>query len=142
MKESKKPLSQARVLVVEDDINNRLVVTALLQVAGIRPEHIFAIEHDVLSFLQQPQAPSIDLILLDLQLPGKDGYTILQELKAAAPLSHIPVVALTANVMPEDIERVRRSGFDGFIGKPIDGPRFPGFVQQLLAGGSVWAMMT
>jgi two-component system cell cycle response regulator DivK len=125
-------------LVVEDEPNNRLVVVKLLQVAGVRPQNIVEIEGDAATFLQGRPPNSVDLILLDLQLPDKDGYTILRELRADPALAGIPVVALTANVMRPDVERAQAAGFDGFIGKPIDGRRFPEWVRRLLAGEAVW----
>lgn len=130
---------QARVLIVEDDANNRLVAAKLLQVAGVPPKNIMEVEGDPAAFLAGQPPDSIDLILLDLQLPGKSGYTILQELRADPRLAEVKVAALTANVMRADIERAQAAGFDGFIGKPIDGRRFPEWIRRLLAGEQVWA---
>jgi two-component system cell cycle response regulator DivK len=132
---------QARVLVVEDDANNRLVVVKLLKLAGVLPENIFEIEGEAAAYLRAQPPDSVDIVLLDLQLPGKDGYTILQELRADPALAGIPVIALTANVMRADVARARAAGFDGFIGKPIDGRRFPDWVRRLLAGEQVWTAL-
>ena len=132
------PPQQARVLVVEDDPNNRLVITKLLQLAGVPAGNIFAIESDVSNYLQAHPPGSIDLILLDLRLPRKDGYAILSELRADPSLADIQIVALTANVMRSDILRAQAAGFDGFIGKPIDGQRFPAMLRDILAGQSIW----
>jgi two-component system cell cycle response regulator DivK len=129
---------QARVLVVEDDPNNRLVITKLLQLSGVPIGNIFAIEGDAVSYLQTRPSNSVDLILLDLRLPKKDGYAILSELRADPAFAAIRIVALTANVMRSDILRAQAAGFDGFIGKPIDGQRFPAMLRDILAGQSVW----
>lgn len=134
-----KTAAQARVLIVEDDPNNRLVAAKLLRVAGVAPENILEIEGDATSYLRACPPGSVDLVLLDLHLPGKDGYVILQELRADPALADIPVIALTANVMRQDVERARSAGFDGFIGKPIDGRRFPDWIRRLLAGEQIWA---
>ena len=131
---------QARVLVVEDDPNNMLVATKLLEVAGVPSENIFTSEGDPLPYLRQELDSDLDLILLDLQLPGKNGYTILQEIRSDPQLDGITVVALTANVMKHDIEQARQAGFDGFIGKPINGPRFQQWIPRILAGESVWTI--
>jgi two-component system cell cycle response regulator DivK len=131
-------LQQARVLVVEDDPNNRLVITKLLQLAGVPAGNIFAVEDDIASYLHTRPPGSVDLILLDLRLPKKDGYAILSELRADPALADIRIVALTANVMRQDIMRAQAAGFDGFIGKPIDGQRFPAMLRDILAGQSVW----
>jgi two-component system cell cycle response regulator DivK len=132
------PLERARILVVEDDTNNRLVAVKLLQVMGVLPANIFETDSDAVNFLRARAPEGVDLILLDLHLPGKDGYTILQELRADPALANIPVVALTADVMRHDIERARVAGFNGFIGKPIDARRMSEWVQRLLAGEQVW----
>lgn len=129
---------QARVLVIEDDSNNRLVVTKLLQLSGVPAANILAIEGDAASYFQTHPPSSVDLILLDLRLPIKDGYMILSELRADPAYADIRIVALTANVMRSDILRAQAAGFDGFIGKPIDGQRFPAMLRDILAGQLVW----
>jgi len=76
--------------------------------------------------------------LLDLQLPGKDGYKVLHELKSSQQFAHTPIIAMTANVMKKDIERIRAAGFDGFIGKPINARRFGEWIKRSLAGEGIW----
>lgn len=73
-----------------------------------------------------------DLVLLDIQLPDRDGFAVLGELRERWP--DLRVVALTANAMDTDRVRVREAGFDGLITKPIDVLRFPGQVEQAVAG--------
>jgi two-component system cell cycle response regulator DivK len=127
------------ILIVEDDENNRMVTKKLLQVEGTRPENIFLQADDPLPFLRSSLPHGVDLILLDLQLPGKDGYTILAELRADPAFANIPVIAITANVMREDVQRAQEAGFNGFLGKPINGPRFGEQIQRVLSGEKVWA---
>jgi CheY-like chemotaxis protein len=68
-----------------------------------------------------PDLILLDLILLDLNLPVMDGYGVLKALKSSSgALSQVPVVAVTANVLSHDREKLRKSGFDGFLGKPFD----------------------
>jgi two-component system cell cycle response regulator DivK len=129
----------ANILIIEDDPNNRLVVVKLLQLTGIQPDNIVELERDPADYFENHPDKKFDLILLDLQLPGKDGYTILQELQEKDGLNDVPVIALTANVMGQDLVQIKAAGFDGFIGKPIDGRRFPDQVRRLLAGESIWA---
>ncbi len=114
------------------------IAIKLLQVAGALPENIWETDGDAAAFLRARAPGDVNLILLDLQLPGQDGYAILQELCTNPALAGIPVVALTANVMRHDIERAQATGLDGFIGKPIDGRRFPDWLRCLLAGEQVW----
>ncbi|MCW9055184.1 MAG: response regulator [Gammaproteobacteria bacterium] len=61
-----------------------------------------------------------DLVLLDINLPGMSGYEMLDQLKNDETLTHIPVVALTADVMMQDIENGFASGFDDYLTKPLD----------------------
>ncbi len=83
---------------------------------------------------------SVDLIFLDIQLPKKDGYTIIKELRENSGSKNSTIIAITANVMKQDIKRAREAGFDGFIGKPIDGRRFSETVLKILAGETVWTI--
>ena len=129
----------ARILVVEDDPNNRLVLTRLLMMAGIRPENITECDSD--PFVTIPiEIMDFNLIFLDLQLPKKDGYTILSELKSIPSLSRTKIIAITANVMKQDVERARISGFDGFIGKPVDGRKFIDTISNMLSGIPIWIL--
>ncbi|MDP3178331.1 MAG: response regulator [Spirochaetaceae bacterium] len=132
-----KPLDirSVRVLVVEDDPDNRTVIARLLRMAGVAPERLKEREGDPIGSFE---AGSVDLILLDLQLPRKDGYSVLAALRADSATASIPVIALTANIMRRDVERCREAGFDGFIGKPIDGRRFADLFRRILGGESVW----
>jgi two-component system cell cycle response regulator DivK len=70
---------------------------------------------------------------MDIQLPGKDGFTLLQEIRNSSS-SKVRVVALTAHAMTGDRERALEAGFDGYITKPIDIRAFPEQVQRALEG--------
>jgi len=129
--------AKATILVVEDDPNNLLVITRLLKLAGINPDNVSTCTSDPAEFIaSNPKAP--DLIFLDIQLPKKDGYAILEELRKNPKTKDTCIIALTANVMKQDIEKAKHAGFDGFIGKPIDGRRFAENLNKLMAGESVW----
>ncbi len=130
---------EARILVVEDDPNNRLVITRLLKLTGVDPANVSECEADPLATMRE-RLGDFDLIFLDLQLPRKDGYAIIAELKAEPSLADTRIVALTANVMRQDVERAKEAGFDGFIGKPIDGRRFGDVIRRLLSGEQVWTI--
>lgn len=132
-------METVRVLVVEDDQNNRLVVSRLLRLAGVSDDRIFTATGDAHEVLSSGGA-SADLVLLDLQLPGKDGYEVLAELRSDPATRDLAVVALTANVMRQDVERCQAAGFDGFIGKPIDGRRFKEIFLRILGGEGVWTV--
>jgi two-component system, cell cycle response regulator DivK len=79
-----------------------------------------------------------DVILLDLQMPKLDGFAVLERLRARPELAAVPIVAVTANVMPRYVERARQAGFSGFIGKPLLRNRFGAQMRRILAGEVVW----
>ena len=72
------------------------------------------------------------LILLDINMPGMDGYQVLHTFKNDADLKSTPIVALTAHAMTRDIERGMNPGFTDYLTKPLDIPRFYTVVDQLL----------
>ncbi len=66
------------------------------------------------------QSQPLDLVLLDIQLPGMDGFEVLRRLRAHSDTRALPVVAVSANAMAEDLERARDAGFDDYLTKPLD----------------------
>jgi two-component system cell cycle response regulator DivK len=133
-------IKKARFLIVEDDENNRIIAAKLLQLEGVLPANVFAVDGDPFIFLQNLPQP-VDLILLDLQLPGKDGYKVLRELKSSQQFAVMPIIAMTANVMKTDVKQIYAAGFDGFIGKPINARRFGEWIKRSLAGEGIWPNM-
>jgi CheY-like chemotaxis protein len=105
-----------RVLVVEDDEDNSGLVRFLLERAG----YAVLVGRDGHEGLELARQELPDLILMDLSLPGIDGWTAGRELKEDPKTSHIPLLALTAHTLPGDRKRTLESGFDGYISKPID----------------------
>ena|SRR3712207_1004674 len=132
-------VKQATVVVVEDNADNLFIVSDMLREdVGVKYCNGRASGRQFFKLLESNLHLNVDLILLDIQIPGEDGYEVLRQIRAMPRLRHITVVALTANVMPQDVQRARESGFDGFIGKPIDGSRFPQQILRILAGEAVW----
>lgn len=127
---------EAYVLVIEDDANNLMVATDLLRMTGVKYINSRASGWQGIKLAES--LPRVDLILLDIQLPYEDGFAVLQKIRAHPKLKNTKVVAVTANVLPQDEARAREAGFDGFIGKPLDFDRFPGQIEALLAGEEVW----
>ena len=116
-----------RVLYIEDNPVNAMLMEAVLdRVPGLRL--VCATLPEVGLELARAEPP--DLVLLDIQLPGIDGFEVLRRLRADAPTRAIPVVAVSANAMPGDIERARLAGFDDYLTKPIDFERLLGLVQR------------
>ena len=104
-----------RILIVEDKPSSReLLRTVLEQLGYVVTE---AGDGDEALRLVRQQAP--DLVLMDLQMPARNGYDVLQEIRKDPRLAHMPVVAVTANAMPGDQEKVLAAGFTGYIAKPV-----------------------
>src|SRR5579864_1455193 len=107
--------SAPTILVVEDNPANLLLVRALLHRAGYRTSAAMAAEEVQAAIeLEMPA-----LILMDVQLPGKDGLTLTRELLADSATAHIPIVALTANAMSGDDARCKAAGCVDYLTKPI-----------------------
>ena len=84
-------------------------------------------------FSAEPGEP--DLVLLDIQLPGIDGFEVLKRLRQLPALQHTPVVAVSANAMPDDLAQARAAGFADYLTKPVDMARLLAVVDRLLAAG-------
>jgi two-component system cell cycle response regulator DivK len=112
------------VLIVEDNEKNLKLVRDLLQYHGFRTLEA----GDAETGLRVAAQSRPDVILMDIELPGMDGVTALEHLRADPSTAAVPVVAVTASVMPVDRERFAAAGFDGCIVKPIDTKTFPGQV--------------
>jgi len=124
-------------LVVEDNAANFLLLARLLNALGIHCEWKSS-GYEVLEFSRT--LPRLDIILLDIHLPYEDGYSALEKIRSAPNLQNLPVVAVTADVSTESMEKAQIAGFNGFLGKPLDPDRFPDQLLRLLSGESVWEM--
>ncbi len=130
-------LADAAILVVEDNADNLFIALELLRRAGVAYCGGCASGPQLFERIAA-LGRRIDLILLDLQIPVENGYTILERIRALPHLRDTRVVALTANVLPHDVARARAAGFDGLIGKPVNRRRFAGQVGRALAGEELW----
>jgi two-component system, cell cycle response regulator DivK len=119
------------VLIVEDNDKNLKLARDILRFAGFRT--VEAIDGEGGVRLAAEHLP--DLILMDIQLPGIDGITALERIRADTNTAHIPAVALTASVMAGDRARFVEAGFDGFIAKPIEVSAFPAQVRDHITRG-------
>lgn len=127
---------QKRILIVEDDPRNATLLQAMLRITGIFDMHVCRSGADLMDTVVKMS--QIDLVLLDLQLPGEDGFKIYARLRDNPALQDVPIVAVTAQVMVDEIARAEKAGFNGFLGKPLNYDRFPGQIRRLLAGERVW----
>lgn len=133
-----KNITGATVLVVEDNVSNFVLIARLLGFLGIHCEWKTS-GYEVVEYADT--LPNLDLILMDIRLPYEDGYGALAKIRNASQLKDIPVVAVTAEASQEQMNKARASGFDGFLGKPIDPDRFPDQITRILTGESVWEMI-
>jgi CheY-like chemotaxis protein len=117
------------ILIVEDSPDNMRLVTTLLKLKG----HVLHELVDGNGLIERMEAARPDLVLMDIQLPGKDGYELLAEIRGSA-FTGTRVVALTAHAMSGDRDRALNAGFDGYITKPIDVRRFPDQVARAMKG--------
>jgi len=123
------------VLVVEDNVSNFVLIARMLGYLGIHCEWKTS-GYEVLEYADT--LPRLDLILMDIRLPYEDGYGALRKLRGSERLKAIPVIAVTAEASREQMNRARNSGFDGFLGKPLDPDRFPDQIRRILSGEQVW----
>lgn len=128
----------ATILVVEDNVQNFVLITRLLAYLGVKRCEWKASGWQVLEYAET--LPHIDLILMDIFLPEEDGYQVLNRLRAHPRFKDTLVVAVTADVSMDNVERARKSSFNGFIGKPIAPDRFPNQIRSILQGEEVWEL--
>ena len=119
-------------LIVDDDANNLEVLEQLLAVEGISST-MLKDPTQVLSAL--PGLPPIDAVLCDLEMPRIDGYTLLSSLRKVLD-KNIPIICVSVHLA--ELDRAYQLGFDGFLGKPLDGERFPLQIARILEGQPVW----
>jgi CheY-like chemotaxis protein len=105
------------ILLVEDSPINQLVATHLLKKHG----HNVVVAGNGREALQRLEEHPVDLVLMDVQMPEMDGLQATAAIRAreAGTDRHLPIVALTAQTLPEDRENCRRAGMDWFLSKPV-----------------------
>lgn len=129
---------QPTFLYVEDDMASRKVIEVLIKsVLGYSNIVIF---ENSRNFVERIEAltDTPDVIFLDVQMTPHDGYEMLNILRGHARFAQATIIAMTANVMSHDVDKLRRAGFNGLIGKPVLKESFPDLVQRVLAGEAIW----
>jgi len=116
------------ILYVEDNPDNRMLVRRILMAEDYRVIEASSAQ-SAMDLVSQTQP---DLILMDINMPEVDGYTLTARMKEIPHLKTVPIIALTANVMRGDRERTLEAGCDGYIQKPIDVDSFTTQVDQFL----------
>ena len=117
-----------KILLVEDNEMNRDMLSRRLQKNGY--EIVIAVDGEEGLAKAQTEAPA--LILMDMSLPGVDGWEATRRLKAAPQTQKIPIIALTAHAMTDDRDKALAAGCDDFDTKPVELPRLLSKIQALL----------
>jgi two-component system cell cycle response regulator DivK len=120
----------SKALLVEDNENNRYLFTLLLEHAGFS----VVSATDGISGLEMARAERPDVILLDIQMPGMDGYDVALRLKQDRTLLSIPLIGVSSFAMPGDRAKAMDSGFAGYIEKPVEPEHFAATVLNLMQG--------
>ena len=118
-----------RILYIEDNMENRMLVRRVLMAEG----YTMLEAADGPAGVRVAQEGLPDLILMDINLPEIDGYEVTSRIKMIPQLTHVPVIAMTANVMQGDREKSLAAGCDGYIQKPIDIDILPDQIAKFLS---------
>jgi two-component system cell cycle response regulator DivK len=110
------PENKGTILYVEDNPDNRLLVRRIL----LAEDYSLLEATDAIDALNVLQTAHPDLILMDINMPDMDGYTLTAKIKSLPGFERVPILAVTANVMRGDKEKTLEAGCDGYIQKPLD----------------------
>ncbi len=118
-----------KVLLIEDNEQNRYLATFLLE------KHAFQVAwaRDGRLAIEMAQSYAPDLILLDIQLPGMDGYAVARALRVLPGLRGTPIIAVTSYAMVGDREKALDAGCDGYIEKPINPETFVAEISRFVS---------
>ena len=119
-------LAGLRVLVAEDNMINQMVIEELLKTIGITP----VLVNNGAEAIKAVQAQAFDLVLMDCQMPVLDGYEATQQIRQLNDFQQLPIIALTADAMPQNKQRAFEVGFSAHLTKPIDVNKLTECLQQ------------
>jgi len=127
-------------LYIDDDAMGREIMDMLLASKGYTQHTIF---EDSADFLARVKAlhPTPDVFLLDVHVGPHNGFEMLAMLRSQPELRSKTILAVTASVMNEEVAQLKKAGFDGAIGKPLDFENFASLIEAILAGKEVWYVL-
>jgi len=123
-------MAHYKILYIEDNPSNLRLIEQLI---GFRDDIELYTAHSPRLGIDLAEAHRPDLILLDINMPGIDGYQVLEILKKSDELKNTPVIAVTANAMPRDIEQGKAAGFSDYVTKPLQVNNFLGLINNYLS---------
>ena len=121
--------SKGTILYVEDNVDNRTLVRRIL----LSEDYELVEAVNAMDALRVLEHTKPDLILMDINMPDMDGYTLTSKIKTTPGFERVPILALTANVMRGDKEKTLEAGCDGYIQKPLDIDQLIREVERFLA---------
>ncbi len=112
--------TQSHVLVVEDSPSDLAMLDAAFEAAGIDPRRTCVTDGDrAIEFLLGPEGHDVDLVILDINLPRRNGLEVLAEIRANASTTALTVVMLTTSQSPDDVASAYRAGANAYVHKPF-----------------------
>jgi len=121
--------SKGTILYVEDNVDNRTLVRRVL----LSEDYELIEAVNAIEALRVLENTKPDLILMDINMPDMDGYTLTARIKTTPGFERVPILAITANVMRGDKEKTLEAGCDGYIQKPLDIDQLVREVERFLA---------
>jgi two-component system, cell cycle response regulator DivK len=121
--------SKGTILYIEDNADNRMLVRRILHAE----DYEFAEAKNASDALVVLRTARPNLILMDINMPDMDGYTLTAKIKSLPGFERIPILAVTANVMRGDREKSLEAGCDGYIQKPLDVDQLVKEIERFLA---------
>jgi two-component system cell cycle response regulator DivK len=123
------PENKGTILYVEDNPDNRLLVRRIL----LSEDYSLLEATDAKDALNVLKTAQPDLILMDINMPDMDGYTLTAKIKSLPGFERVPILAVTANVMRGDKEKTLEAGCDGYIQKPLDIEQLTREIEKFIA---------
>ncbi|MBC7811708.1 MAG: response regulator [Burkholderiales bacterium] len=133
-------MRKRNLIYVEDDPGSRKVMSLL--VSRLDEAVQLTIFENSTDFLERVEAldSEPDIFLLDIHVMPHDGFRMLEMLRGHARFADVMVIALTASVMNEEINRLKEAGFDGVLAKPLNFHTFPDTFERILSSERVWTV--
>jgi two-component system, cell cycle response regulator DivK len=126
-------MSAFKALVIDDNSENVEVLTSLIASQG---GEVASFKDPTKALAALKTLENVNMVFVDLDMPKLSGFDMLAPLREGVP--NVPVIAYTVHI--SEIDVVRKLGFDGFLGKPVDHDRFPALIQRILKGQAIWEL--